>query len=97
MNREVLKGITICKGHSYANDALQGVLTRLIPQNSSLVLKWCDSNIPPNERPKEWHDAVKASDALIIIFDTIVAKGSKFALDFIKRNWSLYSLAEWID
>ena len=87
MNRAVLKEVLVQNGHSYANDALQGILSRLLPQNPQLILKELR-----DEKPSaEYYKAVKNQEAMIRTFNSIVGQGKEFALKFINANWSWYN------
>jgi hypothetical protein len=87
MNRKVLANIFVSNGHSYANDALQGICTEIYNFDPYVILN------APRELP--WSVEVKEhcrnQEQMIKLFDKIVSKGKDFALLFIKNNWSLYT------
>ncbi len=93
MNREVLKNTFVSNGHSYANDVLQEICTKIFYSDPYKIL-----NAPKNE---PWTDEVKKHvdnmDLMVKLFNQVVSFGKEFALSFIKNNWSLYSSQPYID
>lgn len=93
MNREVLKETFVSNGHSYANDALQSICTKIYPFNPMIILNH------PNKEPytEEVEKHVENQKNMVKLFNQLVFFGKEFCMMFIKNNWSLISNTHYID
>lgn len=93
MNREVLSQILVCNGHSYANDALQGICTAIYPFDPYKILE------APTDQPysEEVKLHTKNQREMQKLFNMIVSRGKESALNFIKWNWNLHSQSPWVE
>jgi len=100
MNREVLTGLYVGDGHSYANDALQKICSKICNYSLSEIMKlqseiedlaWLkeqpySAELLTEKQQIRYHELADAQNLMMILFNKIVSHGSEFAIQFIEAN-----------